>query len=111
LDKESAKLDAKLAQTDAELKSAKDSLAQTDAKLAQTDAKLAQTDAELKSAKDSLAQTDLKLAQTEKELAFIKEANQVQKDFLENLQAYLDTKDQTKLDNLNKIYAHLQQLN
>ena len=118
LDKESAELDAKLAQTDAELEAAKDSLAQTDAKLAQTDAELeaakdslAQTDAELEAAKDSLAQTEAKLAQTKKEGAFIKEAQYVQKDLWKNLQEYLVTKDETKLENIRKLYIQLQDLN
>jgi len=104
LDKESAELDAKLAQTDAELEAAKDSLAQTDAKLAQTDA-------ELEAAKDSLAQTEAKLAQTKKEGAFIKEAQYVQKDLWKNLQEYLVTKDETKLENIRKLYIQLQDLN
>ena len=104
LDKKSVELDKELAELDAKL-------AQTDAKLAQTDAKLAQTDAELEAAKDSLAQTEAKLAQTKKEGAFIKEAQYVQKDLWKNLQEYLVTKDETKLENIRKLYMQLQDLN
>ena len=82
-----------------------------DKESAELDAKLAQTDAELEAAKDSLAQTEAKLAQTKKEGAFIKEAQYVQKDLWKNLQEYLVTKDETKLENIRKLYIQLQDLN
>lgn len=68
-------------------------------------------DEESKKIRTELAKSETELAKSETELAFITEANQVQKDLYKNLQEYLETNDESKLENIRKMYAQLQDLN
>ncbi len=57
------------------------------------------------------AELDAKLAQTDAELAFVTEAEHVQKELWKNLKEYLETKDESKLEHIRKLYIQLQDLN